>query len=50
MANPEHLKILDQGVAAWNKWRVENSRIFPDLEGADLRGMNLSGANLTPAA
>ena len=48
MANPEHLKILKQGVDAWNKWRVENPAITPDfetayLEGADLRRANLSG-------
>ena len=38
MANPEHLKILKQGVAAWNKWRLENRLIVPDLEGAKLGG------------
>jgi len=26
MANPEHLKILKQGVKAWNKWHEENSK------------------------
>ncbi len=51
MANPEHLKILKQGVKAWNKWRKGNPRIKPDLSNADLHGaklgrMNLSGANL----
>jgi hypothetical protein len=49
MANPEHLKILRQEVAVWNKWRMENSWIIPDLEGADLRGVNLSGADLSRA-
>ena len=51
MANPEHLKILKQGVKAWNKWREENPAVMPDLGGEffverDLSGVNLSGANL----
>ena len=25
MANEEHLKILNQGVEQWNKWRLENA-------------------------
>jgi uncharacterized protein YjbI with pentapeptide repeats len=33
MANPEHLKILKQGVEAWNKWREENPEVRPDLSG-----------------
>lgn len=44
MANPEHLKILKQGVEAWNKWREENPDIKPDLSQADLSGANLSEA------
>jgi len=52
MANPEHLKILNQGVKAWNKWRRENPRIKPNLSNvdlceADLCGANLSGVDLT---
>lgn len=31
MANKEHLKILKQGVEAWNKWREENPDVEPDL-------------------
>ena len=42
MANPEHLKILKNGVEAWNKWREENPQIRPDLVGADLRGADFS--------
>jgi hypothetical protein len=49
MANPEHLKILKQGVEAWNKWRRENPSIDPDLNGADLRGADLRMADLTAA-
>ncbi len=36
MANEEHLKIIKQGVEAWNKWRGENPQILPELESADL--------------
>jgi hypothetical protein len=44
MANPEHLQILRQGVAAWNQWRCQNQSIRPErtdtaLYGADLRTM-----------
>jgi hypothetical protein len=49
MANEEHLKILKQGVEAWNKWRGENIRITPDLSGADLGLGNLSLADLSYA-
>lgn len=47
MANPELLKLLKEGVTAWNRWRAENPRIYLDLVGADLRGANLVGANLS---
>jgi uncharacterized protein YjbI with pentapeptide repeats len=54
MANPKHLKVLRQGVAAWNKWRLRNPEIIPDLSGTDLRKANLfeaklNGANLSEA-
>jgi len=38
MANPEHLKILKQGVEDWNQWRKDNPDIKPGLSEADLRG------------
>jgi hypothetical protein len=41
MANDEHVAILKQGVDAWNKWRVENRHLRPDLSGADLSRANL---------
>jgi TIR domain/Pentapeptide repeats (8 copies) len=57
MANPEHLKILQRGVKAWNKLSPNLS--YADLSHADLRdaklndavlhGANLSGANLSGA-
>ncbi len=46
MANPEHLKILKQGVEHWNKWRKESYGVHPNLEGADLSHMDLCSANL----
>jgi len=59
MANPEHLKILKQGVPAWNEWREKNHEVRPDLTEADLvavdlgtpdlRGENRHPANLTDA-
>ena len=30
MANPEHLKILKQGVKVWNEWRKIHPEIKPD--------------------
>jgi hypothetical protein len=51
MSNPEHLKILKQGVEAWNKWREENPDFRPNLSGADLREAHLvSSAHFWPEA
>lgn len=48
MANPEHLKILKQGVAVCNKWREKESPYLkPDLRWAYLPRANLSEANLS---
>jgi hypothetical protein len=51
MANPEHLKILRQGVAAWNRWREtlasDEDYLRPDLSNVNLFGAKLSKANLT---
>ncbi len=49
MANQEHLKILKQGVEAWNTWREQNPEVRPDLHEADLSGGGLSRANLRGA-
>ncbi len=49
MANPEHLKILKQGVEAWNEWRKENPDMKPDLNGMDLTGSDLCRVNLASA-
>ncbi len=54
MANPEHLKLLQQGVDVWNEWRAKERGTVPGLSGtnlyrADLRGANLSWANISEA-
>lgn len=49
MANEEHLKILRQGVAVWNAWRVANPGIRPDLSEADLARADLTMADLARA-
>jgi hypothetical protein len=49
MANPEHLEILKRGVEAWNKWRLENPTIEPDLIDAHLSHVYLPRANLSYA-
>jgi TIR domain/Pentapeptide repeats (8 copies) len=48
VANPEHLKILHQGMEAWNAWRLDKeSRKSPaDLRQADLSRLVLNHANL----
>jgi uncharacterized protein YjbI with pentapeptide repeats len=47
VANEEHLKIIRQGVAAWNEWREKNPFEKADLSEAFLGGANLSEANLS---
>jgi uncharacterized protein YjbI with pentapeptide repeats len=59
MANEEHLKLINQGVDAWNEWMCEHEDTRPDLSGAnlscavlrraDLIEANLSGARLSEA-
>lgn len=50
MANPEHLKILKEGVEAWNKWRDSvQEGVWPDLNRAKLPQAELSGINLSDA-
>jgi hypothetical protein len=41
MADPDHLKLLQQGVDVWNAWRARERSTKPDLRGADLREANL---------
>lgn len=49
MANPEHLRILQQGVHAWNSWRITEPGVRPDLTRADLRRAGLNGADFRSA-
>jgi uncharacterized protein YjbI with pentapeptide repeats len=49
MANPEHVALLRQGSAGWNKWRGGNPGLDIDLSRADLDGANLKGAKLSGA-
>jgi hypothetical protein len=42
----EHLARLKPGVAAWNRWRVANATMKPDLLRADLHGATLRGVDL----
>ena len=46
MGNPEHLALLQQGVAVWNEWRKNNPTADAKLGAADLNGAKLEGANL----
>jgi uncharacterized protein YjbI with pentapeptide repeats len=50
MANEKHLKILKQGVEAWNRWRKEKPKIISDLRGADFSKANLRGADFSRAS
>src|ERR1041384_6919315 len=54
MANPKHLKILEQGAEAWNEWRLEHPAVYPkltkaNLERADLAATDFSEADLSRA-
>lgn len=46
MPNEEHLNLLKQGVAQWNKWRWRYQEIQPRLNDANLNDANLNGADL----
>ena len=58
MANPEHLKLLQQGVDVWNAWRrhhafnsidLNEAHITENLRGVDFRGVFLKRAWLFSA-
>ena len=42
MVDQGHLKKLNEGVVAWNKWRDEHPEILPDLREAKLHGRLLT--------
>ena len=46
-SNIEHLKILNQGVSIWNKWRIENPSILPNLRSINIENLNLKGINFS---
>jgi uncharacterized protein YjbI with pentapeptide repeats len=50
LANPEHLAKLKEGVEPWGQWRTENSKVLPDLSGANLHEANLREAYLERAS
>ncbi len=47
MANQKHLKLLDQGVTAWNTWRKKYPDVRPDLSRVILSFVDLSRADLS---
>jgi hypothetical protein len=42
MANPEHVAIIDKGVATWNQWKETNRSLRADLRAANLSGRDFS--------
>lgn len=49
MANEEHLRILKEGVEAWNRWRKEISAVVPPTSSelrATLDEIDASGSEL----
>ncbi|UKP01381.1 pentapeptide repeat-containing protein [Nostoc sp. UHCC 0870] len=46
-AKKEYLRLSQQGIEAWNKWREKHHELLPDLRNVDLAGANLAGANLS---
>lgn len=48
MANPEHLRILNQGIEAWNTWRIQKNWVA-DLSGIDFSHRDLSGFDFCSA-
>jgi len=49
MANAGYLALLEQGVEAWNKWRIEHLIDWADLYGVDFSFADLAGADLAGA-
>ncbi|HLG63090.1 MAG TPA: toll/interleukin-1 receptor domain-containing protein [Ktedonosporobacter sp.] len=49
MARQEHLKLIKQGVAAWNAWRQQHPEIRADLRNANLRRAKFREADFSRA-
>ena len=49
MADAGHLDLVKDRIERWNDWRRKNTRVVPDLAGADLSELNLAGVNLAKA-
>jgi hypothetical protein len=47
MAATSHLQFLEGGIEAWNRWRLANPGVRPQLAGEDLSEFDLGGANLS---
>lgn len=47
MAITEHVELLNQGVAAWNTWRVANRGVVPNLSGTAFHERRLQGIDLS---
>lgn len=47
MADAHQLKLIEQGIEVWNRWRDSHPEIKPDLSQAYLYEAELSGANLS---
>ena len=49
MPNEEHIRILLQGYEVWNKWRVSNPDLTPDLSQANLSELVRAAGPVTPS-
>jgi uncharacterized protein YjbI with pentapeptide repeats len=50
MANPQHIQILEKGVAVWNDWRQQDPDVVPNLEKANVTEKELPRIDLSNAA
>lgn len=50
MADSGHVSKVQEGTAAWNRWREEEPDVIPDLGWANLNGLNLDGAVFAKSA
>ena len=49
MSNPQQLKILEQGVEVWNRWRAKDNRVEVNLRNARFVGVDLKKADFNLA-